>query len=114
MLCMTFLTLQHVLKLPLQYLMEKKKYFSISYLNQKIEAMELGYMEDNQPSLIAHGHNTLRQNGEMQIQVSVNNNRCSSCTHDFCNVPLGSQTWTLCRLLPMMVGDKILEDDEYW
>ena len=50
----------------------------------------------------------------MQIQVSVNNNRCSSCTHDFYNVPLASQTWTLGRLLPMMVGDKILEDDEYW
>ena len=107
-------TLQHILKLLLHYLMEKNKYLSISYLKQKIEGMELEYTEDTRPCSISHGGNVLRQNGEILIQVSENNNRCSSYTYDLCSVPLASQTRTLGRLLSMMVGDKISKDDEYW
>lgn len=61
--------LQHILKLLLHYLMEEKKYFSLSYLNQKIQGMEFGYMDDNRPSPIGHGDKRLRQNGEKQIHV---------------------------------------------
>ena len=34
--------LQHIFKLLLCYLIDEKKYFSYSHLNQKIESMELG------------------------------------------------------------------------
>ena len=64
--------LQHILKLLLHYLMEEKKYFSLSYLKRKIQGMEFGYMNDNHPSPIGHGDKRLRQNGEEQIHVSIN------------------------------------------
>ena len=57
--------LQHIIKLLLCYLIDEKKYFSHSHLNQKIESMELEYMEDNRPSQVLRGDKTLRQNGKI-------------------------------------------------
>ena len=58
--------LQHVLKLLLHYCIEEKRYFTLTKLNRKISGIELGYMEDNRPSLIDHWSN-IRQNGNVHI-----------------------------------------------
>ena len=55
-------TLQHVMQLLLSYCIEEKKYFTLQYLNQKIDGIELGYMEDNRPAPVDHCKH-LRQNG---------------------------------------------------
>ena len=58
--------LQHVLKLLLRYCIEEKRHFTLTKLNRKISGIELGYMEDNCPSLIDHWSN-IRQNGNVHI-----------------------------------------------
>ena len=55
-------TLQHVLQLLLTYCMDEKHYFTLKELNDNIEGMELGYMEDARPTIVDN-HKHLRQNG---------------------------------------------------
>ena len=105
--------LQHIIKLLLCYLIEEKKYFSYSHLNQKIESMELGYMEDNHPSQISRSDKTLRQNGKLPVSICMGTNCALTDTSILLN-SLASQTWTLGRLLPVIVGDKVPENDEHW
>lgn len=57
-------SLQHIIMIMNDYLIKEKKYFPLKYLNQRIEGMELGYMEDNRPSPISKRDKTLRQNGK--------------------------------------------------
>lgn len=54
--------LQHILKHLLHVLTSERKYFTLTELNSKIVGMELGFMDDNRPSPLAHGE--LRQNGK--------------------------------------------------
>ena len=51
--------LPHILKHLLHILANEKKYFTLTYLNSKIVSMELGYMEDNHPNLLARGNKLL-------------------------------------------------------
>ena len=55
-------TLQHVLQLLLTYCIDEKHYFSIKYLNEKIQGMEFGYMEDTCPAPVENTKH-LRQKG---------------------------------------------------
>ena len=61
--------LQYEAKLVLQHCIDRQKYFSLSTLNDKIEGMELGYMETDRPAPIsaktlrAHDSNALKQKG---------------------------------------------------
>ena len=55
-------TIQHVLQLLLCYCIEDKHYFTLSFLNEKIEGIELGFMEDNRPAVIDQSKH-IRQNG---------------------------------------------------
>ena len=57
--------LQHIMKLILHYCTKEKKYFSIAQLNQTIDGMKLGYMEDNRPATLVHNDKILEQNGEI-------------------------------------------------
>ena len=52
-------TLQHVLQLLLTYCIDD---FTLKELNDNIEGMELGYMEDARPTIVDN-HKHLRQNG---------------------------------------------------
>lgn len=66
-------SLQHIVMLIIHYLTKTKKYFSLKHLNQKIEGMELGYMEENRPSPVSRKDKTLRQNGNLpELKVIVN------------------------------------------
>lgn len=62
-------SLQYEVKLMLQVMVNKERYFSLDYLNMRLENFELGYMEaKNRPSPIAANKfnssgNTLKQNG---------------------------------------------------
>lgn len=60
--------LQHVLQLLLCYCIEECL-FTLSYLNEKMKGMELGYMEDNRPSPVDNC-NHLKQNGT-QVHVHL-------------------------------------------
>ena len=98
--------LQHVIKLLLSYCIEEKKYFTLATLNEKILGIELGYMEDNRPAPLDHWKH-IRQNGMVHVM------------HILAYVQLfllitASQTWTLSRFLPLMVGCCVPEDDIYW
>ena len=68
-------SLQHIIVLIIKYLTEEKRYFRLSYLNQRIEEIELGYMEDNRPSKLSKKDKTLRQNG-MPMYMYI----CKVCT----------------------------------
>ena len=56
-------TLQHVLQLLLPYCIEEKRYFRLKSLNDKIEGIELGYMEATRPAVVDNCKH-LRQNGK--------------------------------------------------
>ena len=62
--------LQHILKQLLHVFTNEKKYFTLAYLNSKIEGMELGYMEDNCPSPILQKDQTMRQNGNIVYVIN--------------------------------------------
>lgn len=68
--------LQHITKLLLHYLIDEKQYFTLSHLNSKIGGIELGYMEDNRPSPIAHSEKKLQQNGMMYDDMYVLMHTC--------------------------------------
>ena len=96
--------LQHVLQLLLTYCIDEKQYFTLKMLNDKIEGVELGYMEDTRPAIIDNCKH-LRQNGNGSINTVIFYN---------CKQFIASQSWTLGRLLPLMIGSHIPEDDAYW
>ena len=99
--------LQHVLQLLLAYCIEKKRYFTLPMLNAKIEAIELGYMEDIRPAYVDHLRH-LRQNGKLHILclmwlIMIMLFPCTA-----------SQTWALGRLLPLMIGTSVPLTDPCW
>ena len=98
-------SIQHTIMLMIGYLTKDKKFFSLKYLNQKIEGMELGYMEDNRPSPISKKDKTLKQNGMLKLKLII---------ILIYSIPIASQTWTLARLLPIMIGSKVPVGNEYW
>ena len=82
--------LQHVLQLPLAYCIEKKRYFTLPMLNAKIEAIELGYMEDIRPAYVDHLRH-LRQNGKLYSLFDVVDNDYVIPMYSFTNMG----TWAL-------------------
>lgn len=101
-------TLQHVLQLLLTYCIEEKGFFSLATLNEKIEGIELGYMETTRPAPVDHCKH-MRQNGKYYYIACYN-----IIILIFYDCAIASQTWTLGRMLPLMVGCNVPENDCYW
>ena len=104
--------LEYECKMLLRHLIESESYFSLEYLNHQISSMELGYMEvKDRPSIISintlksSDHN-LKQQGIKLISSFTNYSKCTYQT--------AAQMWLLGRLLPVMVGKKVPQDDDYW
>lgn len=80
--------LQHILKQLLHVLTNEKKYFTLTHLNNKIEGMELGYMEDSRPSPILRRDQTMRQNGNIVYMYVTAIALACTCTCTLFNVHL--------------------------
>ncbi len=68
--------LQYELKLVLQYCIRTRRFFRLSALNEKIEGMELGYMESDRPAPITaktlrSTSNVLKQKGIVHVCMSL-------------------------------------------
>lgn len=104
--------LQHEVKVLLHILIEEKNYFTLDNFNGRLENLELGYMESkNRPSLISittykSSNNSVKQNG-MSISREMYCIYLSLCT-------LASQMWLLGRILPLVVGGLVSDDDDHW
>ena len=102
--------LQYEVKLLLHILIEEKNCFTLDTFNSRLENLELGYMESkNRPSLISittykSSNNSLKQNG-MDL--------CRYMCYLSC-VILASQMWLLGRVLPLVIGDWVPDDDSHW
>ena len=94
--------LQHILKHLLHVLISEKKYFTITELNSKIAGMD-----GNRPSKLTRGE--LRENGICTLHLTC----IIIYLLFYCDIS-ASQTWTLGRLLPIMIGHKVPEGDEHW
>ena len=57
---------QHLLQFLISYCIEQKKYFNMTLLNSKIEAIEMGYMEDTRPGPVDNSWH-IRQNGTLMF-----------------------------------------------
>ena len=110
--------LQYEVKLMLQRMIYNERYFTLSFLNTRLENLELGYMESkNRPTLLLEKNVraptglSLKQNGKSgNIHKHVCKHYMNLCT---CLL-LASQMWLLARVLPLLVGDQIPDDDESW
>nr|CAB3263318.1 uncharacterized protein LOC108950651 [Phallusia mammillata] len=83
----------YVLKLTLQKLIIKKRYLTLEEFNAKLQCFMYGTDEKNKPSLITWN----------KLTDESRNLRQSA-----------SQCWCLARLLPILIGNYIPEQDVYW
>ena len=114
--------LQYEIKLMLRVMITEERYFTLDTLNTRMENLELGYMESkdcptpiSDTTLFSSGV-SLKQAGTyflFYIHATV---------HVFLFSPFNSshmlliaaQAWLLARILPLLVGDYIPDDDERW
>ncbi len=106
--------LQYEVKLLLRHFVKTECYFSLDTFNSRLINLELGYMETkDRPTPIADstltssGH-SLKQAGKIIFCLLV----CYIC--DKIYSPLAAQMWLLGRILPLIVGDLVPDDDERW
>ena len=111
--------LQYEMKLMLKVFIIDEKYVTLSELNRQIEFFELGYMESkDRPSPIsdatirAHmglSKNSLKQAGELHKKWAAFRKILK-----YFLLFIAAQLWLFGRILPLMIGDKIPEEDDYW
>jgi len=107
--------LQYEIKLMLREMIAEESYFTLADLNTRIENLELGYMESkDRPTPISDttlysGGVSLKQAGKFFfVYTSL------SSFYPPCLLPIAAQAWLLARILPLLVGDYIPDDDERW
>lgn len=104
-------SLQLHIKWLLRHYIIHMKYFSINILNGRIRSFNFGTAErSNRPTCIApevlsSSQNSVKQSCKLQMNE-----------HSHLNIFLNtaSQAWCLGRFLPLLLGDLIPEQDEYW
>lgn len=103
--------LEFEVKLLLNVFIRKEKYFTLAEFNSRLECLDLGYMESkDHPTPIADttlssGNNKLKQEGKVAIIFSkILQLRVLSA----------AQMWLLGRVLPLIIGDLVYEEDEHW
>lgn len=90
--------LQYEMKLMLKVFIIDEKYVTLSELNRQIEFFELGYMESkDRPSPIS--------DATIRVHMGLSKNSLKQAA---------AQLWLFGRILPLMIGDKIPEEDDYW
>lgn len=101
--------LQYEVKLMLQYMINLENYFTLETLNSKLQNLELSNAESkDRPTAISSktinsDGNSLKQNGLWLLYFVI-----SLC--DF----VASQMWLLGRILPLLIGQYVPEEDERW
>ena len=106
----------------LRVMITEERYFTLDTLNTRMENLELGYMESKDcPTPISD--TTLFSSGVSLKQAGTYFLILYTCTvHVFLFCPFNSshrlliaaQAWLLARILPLLVGDYIPDDDEQW
>ena len=90
--------LQYEVKLMLQWMIESACFFTLDDLNCRLENLELGHMETaSRPSLISG--KTLTTEGIVASRFII---------------LLASQMWLLGRILPIVIGEFVPQQDEHW
>ena len=98
----------------------EKKLFSLSFLNNRIANFSYGREESRNkvPKPIERHHVT---SPESRLHLSGMFKHVSGIVHTFCKCVLipfplisATQAWTLSTYLPLMIGDKVPFDDQYW
>ena len=103
--------LQYEVKLMLQHMITIENYFTLDMFNTKLENLELSTAEsNNRPTSISlkninSERNSLKQNGQCHFLYAI---------FRFVFILLASQMWLLGRILPLVIGEHIPEDEERW
>ena len=108
-------TLQATLKCLLQYIISQE-FLTLKLLNERIQSFNYGRVDSrNKPSVIKKDTLTskdgthLKQSGMYTLIIYV-----LMYQGKFVIIHLASQSWCLGRFIPLLVGDKVPEDDERW
>ena len=95
------------------------KYFNLDNLNTRILNIELGYMEtkDRPTPVTAVPLNstrvTLKQSGRCKYNSCICTCTCTLLGSCFFLL-VAAQMWLLARILPIIVGDYVPNDDDRW
>ena len=108
--------LQYEVKLMLGVMIDTEKYFTLEEFNSRLEHMELGYMESkDRPTPVAAV--TLRSPGHSLKQAGM----LVHCHYHYrllfsyiILLVTAAQMMLLGRVLPLLVGGHVPDDDEYW
>ena len=104
--------LEHEVKIMLNVFINNESYFSLMQFNSRLLNVDLGHMESkDRPTVIADttlssSSHKLKQEGEFMHIIMYNTIIPSYHT--------AAQMWLLGRILPILIGDLVPEDDEYW
>ena len=102
--------LQYEVELMLKHMIFVEQYFSLDFLNTRLENIELSCTEaKNRPTCISSitmssGGNTLKQSGKWNLIIYTN----------YFVIYVASQMWLLGRILPIVIGEHVPDDDERW
>ena len=103
--------LQYEVKLMLQEMIRVQKYFTLDEFNSRLSSTELGYMESkDKPTPITS--TTLMSQGH-SLKQELEGITYFLCTNCLIWVPFpAAQMWLLGRILPLVIGDLVPEDNE--
>ena len=97
------------LNLLLQYLIDARKWLSLTELNHVIQAHHYGYTEcDIKLTKIDRGQTI---DADFRIKLSGN---IVKCCESYNIIYSASQMMTLIRLLPFMIGSHVEKNDNHW
>ena len=90
-----------------------ENYFTLNVFNSRLAMTELGYMEaKDSPTMIAN--NTLASPGHSLKQAGMHSS-IVLILHDIIYAyHVAAQMWLLGRILPLVIGDLVPNDDERW
>ena len=107
--------LPYCLKLMLSHFISTLKLFTLDLLNLAIANMDYGYAKTSRPQCLtdaalstSNGCTTFPLSGKYYLLVIV------CMFYNISPTSIATETWSLCRLLPVMVGHKIPEDNMHW
>ena len=105
--------LPYTLKLMLSHLITQLNLFTLDKLNQLIKNMDYGYAETSRPQCLTSESLSVSK-GCATFPLSGKSINAVNLILVIISMYVATETWSLCRLLPVMIGHLIPEDQIHW